>query len=204
MSRGRPPYGLETMLRIHLMQNGWSLRDDAMEDVLIDTGTIRRFAGIDLAKDSILDATTILAFRHIVEQHHLSKEIFKTVEQCLEEKGLLLREGTVVDVTIIHAPSSTKNEEREREPQMHQTRKGNQWFFGMKGQIGVDKDSGLIHSVATMAAHVSDGGMAAELLHEEEKVVYGDAGCQGLEKREEMTGREVDCRTPMGPGKCRH
>ena len=126
------------------------------------------------------------------------------MEQCLEEKGLLLREGTVVDVTIIHAPSSTKNEEREREPQMHQTRKGNQWFFGMKGQIGVDKDSGLIHSMATTAAHVSDGGMAAELLHGEEKVVYGDAGCQGLEKREEMTGREVGCRIAMGPGKCRH
>ncbi len=117
-----------------------------------------------------------MAFRHIVEQHHLSKEIFKTVEQCLEEKGLLLREGTVVDATIIHAPTSTKNEEREREPQMHQTRKGNQWFFGMKGQIGVDKDSGLIHSVATTAAHVSDGGMAAELLHGEEKV--GLWGCR--------------------------
>ncbi len=121
-----------------------------------------------------------------------------------EEKGLLLREGTVMDATIIHAPTSTKNEEREREPQMHQTRKGNQWFFGMKGQIGVDKDSGLIHSVATTAAHVSDGVVAAERLHGEEKVLYGDAGYQGLEKREKMAEPEVDCPIAMGPGKCRH
>ena len=107
---GRPPYGLETMLRIHLMQNWWSLTDDAMEDALIDTGAIRRFAGIDLAKDNIPDTTTILAFRHVVEQHHLAKEIFKTVEQYLEEKVLLLREGTVVDATIIHAPSHLHKE----------------------------------------------------------------------------------------------
>ena len=201
---GRPPYGLETMLRIHLMQNWWSLTDDAMEDALIDTGAIRRFAGIHLAQDNIPDATTILAFPHGVEQHHLAKEIFKTVEQDLEEKGLLLREGTVVDATIIHAPISRKNEKRERDPQMHQTRKGNQWFFGMKGQIGVDKDSGLIHSVATTAAHVSDRVVAAELLHGEEKVVHGDVGYQGLEKREEMAGPEADCRIAMGPGKRRH
>ena len=109
-----------------------------------------------------------------------------------------------MDATIIHAPTSTKNEEREREPQMHQTRKGNQWFFGMKGQIGVDKDSGLIHSVSTTSAHVSDGVVAAELLHGEEKVLYGDAGYQGLEKREKMAEPEVDCPIAMGPGKCRH
>ena len=125
------------------------------------------------------------------------------MEQYLEEKGLLLREGTVVDVTIIHAPTSTKNEKRERDPQMHQIRKENQWFFGMKVQIGVDKDSGLIHPVATTAAHVSDGVAVAELLHREEKVVYGDAGYQGLERREEMAGRDMDCRIAMGAGKRR-
>ncbi len=123
---GRPPYGLETMLRIHLMQNWWSLSDDAIEDALIDTSAIRRFAGTDLVKDQIPDATTILAFCHFIERHQLAEKIFKTVGQYLEEKGLLPREGTVVDATIIHAPTSTKNEKRERDPQMHQTRKGNQ------------------------------------------------------------------------------
>ena len=195
----RPCYGL-----IHLMQNWWSLTNDAMEDALIDNGAIRPFAGIDLVKNNIPDATTILAFRHVVEQHQLAEETFKTMEQYLEEKGLLLREGTVVDATIIHAPTSTKNEKMDREPEMHQTRKGNQWFFGMKVQIGVNKNSGLIHSVATTSAHVSDGGMAAELLHGEEKVLYGDAGYQGLEKRGEMAGREVNFRIAMGPGKRRH
>ena len=187
------------MLRIHLMQNWWSLREDA----LIDNGAIRRFAGIDLAQDNIPDATTILAFLRCIERHQLAEKIFKTVGQYMREKGLLLREGTVADATIIHAPTSTKNEKRERDPQMHQTRKGNQWFFGMKVHTGVDKDSGLIHSVATTSAHVSDVVMAAELLHGEEKVVYGDAGDQSLEKREEMAEREVDCRIAMGPGKRR-
>ncbi len=169
-------YGLETMLRIHLMQNWWSLRDEATEEALIDTGATRPFARIDLAQDNIPDATTILAFRHFIEQHQLAEEIFKTVGQYMREKVLLLREGRVVDATIIHAPISTKNDKREGDPQMRQTHKGNQWLFGMKGQIGVDKDSGLIHSVATTSAHVSDGGMAAELLHGEEKV--GLWGCR--------------------------
>ena len=124
------------MLRIHLMQNRWSLTDDAMEDALIDNGAIRPFVGIDPAQDNIPDATTILAFRHFVEQHQLAKQIFKTVEQDLEEKGLLLREGTAVDATIIHAPTSTRNGKRDRELQMHQTRQGNQWFLGMKVHLG--------------------------------------------------------------------
>ncbi len=133
---GRPPYGLETMLRIHLMQNWWSLKDEAMEDALIDNGAIRPLAGIDLAKDNIPDATTILVFCHFMERHQLAEKIFKIVGQYMGEKGLLLREGTVVDATIIHAPTSTKNEKRERDPQMHQTCKENQWFFGMKVHLG--------------------------------------------------------------------
>ena len=133
---GRPPYGLETMLRIHLMQNWWSLRDEAMEDAPIDSSAIRRFAGIDLAQDRSPDATTILAFRHFIERHQLAEEIFKAAGQYMREKGLLLREGTVVDATIIHAPTCTKNEKRERDPQMHQTLKGNQWLFGMKVHLG--------------------------------------------------------------------
>ena len=171
---GRPPYTLETMLRIHLMQNWWFLRDEATADALTDTGAIRPFAGIDLAQDNIPDATTILAFRHFIEQHQLAEEIFKTVGQYMREKDLLLREGTVVDATIIHAPISTKNEKREGDPQMGQARKGNQWFFGMKVQIGVDKDSGLIHSVATISAHVSDVVVAAELLESLNKPIKID------------------------------
>ena len=164
------------MLRIHLMQNWYGLSDAAMENDLIDIACLRRFAGIDLVSD------------HIAVREHL------------REQGLLLREGTVVDATIIHAPTSTKNRKRERDLEMHSSRKGNQWFFGMKAHIGVDQSSGLIHSVSTTGANVHDVTMAAELLHGEERVVYGDAGYQGLEKREEMAGREVECRIAMRPG----
>ena len=191
------------MLRIHLMQNWYCLSDEATEDALIEVESMRRFAHIDLAKGSIPDATTILAFRHFLEKHHLGAKIFETVGKYLREKGLLLREGTAVDATIIHAPTSTKNEKGERDPEMHQTRKGNQWFFGMKMHVGVDKDSGLIHSVATRAANSSDVVVASELLHGEESVVYGDAGYQGLEKRKEMEGKDVECRIAMRPGRRR-
>ena len=197
---GRPPYPAETMLRIHLMQNWYCLSDEAMEDALIEVESMRRFAHLDLAKGWIPDASTILAFRHFLEKHDLGAKLFERVGEYLREQGLLLREGTVVDATIIHAPTSTKNEKRERDPEMHQTRKGNQWSFGMKVHIGVDKDSGLIHSVATRAANSSDVVVAPELLHGEEKVVYGDAGYQGLQKREEMEGKEVECRIAMRAG----
>ena len=200
---GRPPYPPEVMLRIHLMQNWYALSDAAMENELIDIACIRRFAGIDLVTDHVPDATTILAFRHFLEKHQLGEKIFQAVGEHLREQGLLLREGTVVDATIIHAPTSTRNRKRERDPEMHQTRKGNQWFFGMKAHVGVDQDSGLIHAVATTGANVHDVTMAAELLHGEERVVYGDAGYQGLEKREEMAGRDVECRIAMRPGRRR-
>ena len=139
-----------------------------------------------------------MAFRHFLEKYDLGEKILERVGEY--EQGLLLREGTVVDATIIHAPTSTRNEKRERDPEMHQTRKGNQWFFGMKVHVGVDKDSGLIHSVATRAANSSDVVAASELLHGEEKVVYGDAGYQGLQKREEMEGKEVECGIAMRAG----
>ena len=200
---GRPPYRLEVMLRIHLMQNWNSLSDEAMENDLIDIPCIRRFAGIDLVTGDIPDATTILAFRHFLEECHVGEKIFQSVVEHLRKKGLLVREGTVVDATVIHAPTSTKNRKKERDPEMHQTGKGNQWFFGMKAHIGVDKDSGLIHSVVTTGANVHDVTMAAELLHGEEKVVYGDAGYQGLHKREEMAGRDVECRIAMRRGQRR-
>ena len=143
----------------------------------------------------IPDASTILAFRHFLEKHDLGAKLFERVGEY--EQGLLLREGTVVDATIIQAPTSTRNEKRERDPEMHPTRKGNQWFFGMKVHVGVDKDSGLIHSVATRAANSSDVVVASELLHGEEKV---NAGYQDLQKREEMEGKEVECGIAMGAG----
>ena len=200
---GRPAYPLETMLRIHLMQQWYDLSDPAMEDALIEVPTMRRFAGINLISDRIPDETTILSFRHLLEKHDLGKQIFETVKRHLNANGMAMKQGTIVDATLIAAPSSTKNEKKERDPEMHQTKKGNQWYFGMKVHIGVDKDNGLIHSIATTSANVHDLTPAAELLHGQETVVYADAGYQGIEKREEMNGKAVGFRVAMRPGKRR-
>ena len=200
---GRPAYPLETMLRIHLMQQWYDLSDPAMEDALIEVPTMRRFAGIDLISDRIPDETTILAFRHLLEKHNLDKQIFETVKAHLKDQGMSMKQGTIIDATLIAAPSSTKNKKGERDPEMHQTRKGKQWYFGMKVHIGVDKDNGLIHSIETTSANVHDLTPAAELLHGEETVVYADAGYQGIEKREEMQGKAIGFRVAMRPGKRR-
>ena len=200
---GRPPYPLETMLRVHLLQQWYDLSDPAMEDALIEVATMRRFAGIALITDRIPDETTILAFRHLLEEKDLGAQIFETVKAHLKANGMAMKQGTIIDATIIEAPSSTKNEKRERDPEMHQTCKGKQWHFGMKVHIGVDSESGLIHSVETTAANVHDLTPAAELLHGEETVVYADAGYQGIEKRREMEGRGIGFRTAMRPGKRR-
>jgi len=200
---GRPPYPLAIMLRIHLLQQWYSLSDPAMEDALIEVPTMRRFAGIELIIDRIPDETTILTFRHLLEKHELGEQIFETVKAHLSERGMTMRQGTIVDATLIAAPSSTKNKEGKRDPEMHQTKKGNQWYFGMKVHAGVDKDSGLIHSVVVTSANVHDLTPAAELLHGEEKVVYADAGYQGIAKRPEMVGRTTDFRVAMRPGKRR-
>jgi IS5 family transposase len=200
---GRPPYPLATMLRIHLLQQWYSLSDPAMEEALIEVPTMRRFAGIELISDRIPDETTILTFRHLLEKHELGDQIFETVRAHLSERGMAMRQGTIVDATLIAAPSSTKNKEGKRDPEMHQTKKGNQWYFGMKVHAGVDKDSGLIHLVVVTAANVHDLTPAAELLHGEEKVVYADAGYQGIAKRPEMVGRTTDFRVAMRPGKRR-
>ena len=196
---GRPPYPLATMLRIHLMQQWYSLRDPAMEDALIEVATIRRFAGIDLISDRIPDETTILSFRHLLEKHDLGQKIFETVKADLKQRGMAMKQGTIIDATLIAAPSSTKNKTGERDPEMRQTKKGNQWYYGMKVHIGVDKDSGLIHSVETTSANVHDISRAAQLLHGEEEVVYGDAGYQGIEKRAEMAGKSTTFRVAMRP-----
>jgi transposase, IS5 family len=200
---GRPAYPMATMLRIHLMQQWYSLSDPAMEDALIEVPTMRRFAGIDLVSERIPDETTILAFRHLLEKHNLGEQIFKKVKAHLKERGMAMKQGTIIDATLIAAPSSTKNKAGERDPEMHQTKKGNQWYFGMKVHIGVDKDSGLIHSVETTAANVHDLTPAAELLHGDEEVVYADAGYQGIEKRPEMEGKTIGFRVAMRPGKRR-
>ena len=200
---GRPPYPLETMLRIHLMQQWYDLSDPAMEDALIEVPTMRRFAGIDLISDRIPDETTILSFRHLLEKHDLGKQIFETVKAHLKANGMAMKQGTIIDATLIAAPSSTKNKKGERDPEMHQTKKGNQWYFGMKVHIGVDKENGLIHSIETTSANVHDLTPASELLHGEETVVYADSGYQGIEKREEMKGKAIGFRVAMRPGKRR-
>jgi len=174
-----------------------------MEDALIEVPTMRRFAGIDLISDRIPDETTILSFRHLLEKNNLGKEIFDVVKAHLKQRGMAMKQGTIIDATLISAPSSTKNRTGERDPEMHQTKKGNQWHFGMKVHIGVDKDSGLIHSVETTSANVHDITRAAQLLHGEEEVVYGDAGYQGIEKRAEMARKSSTFRVAMRPGKRR-
>jgi IS5 family transposase len=191
------------MLRIHLMQQWYDLSDPAMEDALIEVPTMRRFAGIDLISERIPDETTILGFRHLLEKHNLGKQIFETVKAHLKDQGMSMKQGTIIDATLIAAPSSTKNKKGERDPEMHQTKKGNQWYFGMKVHIGVDKDNGLIHSIETTSANVHDLTPAAELLHGEETVVYADSGYQGIEKREEMQGKAIGFRVAMRPGKRR-
>ena len=200
---GRPPYQLATMLRIHLLQQWYSLSDPAMEEALIEVPTMRRFSGIELISDRIPDETTILAFRHLLEKHKLGEQIFETVKAHLSERGMTMRQGTIVDATLIAAPSSTKNKEGKRDPEMHQTKKGNQWYFGMKVHAGVDKDSGLIHSVVVTAANVHDLTPAPELLHGEETLVYADAGYQGIDKRQEMESKPIEFRVAMRPGKRR-
>ena len=200
---GRPPYPLATMLRIHLLQQWYSLSDPAMEEALIEFPNMRRFAGIELISDRIPDETTILTFRHLLEKHDLGEQIFETVKAHLNAQGMTMRQGTIVDATLIAVPSSTKNKEGKRDPEMHQTKKGNQWYFGMKVHIGVDKDSGLIHSVETTSANVHDITRAAQLLHGEEEVVYGDAGYQGIEKRAEIADKSITFRVAMRPGKRR-
>jgi IS5 family transposase len=184
--RGRPPIGIERMLRIYFLQQWYALADEALEDAIYDSQAMRTFAGIDLSVEAVPDATTLLTFRHLLEAHALTAKIFSEVAALLGEKKLLMREGTIVDATVIAAPSSTKNSARERDPEMHQVKKGNEWHFGMKAHIGVDSGSGLVHTVMGTAANVADIAQAHALLHGQEKKAHADAGCLGVEKREEI------------------
>ena len=188
--KGRHPYPMSTMLRIHLMQNWFGYSDPAMEEALYEVTPLRQFAKLSLI-GALPDETTILNFRRLLETHGLAPKLFEAINAHLSDKGLLLREGTIVDATIIHAPSSTKNRGKTRDPEMHQAKKGNQYFFGMKAHIGVDYDGGLVHSVTTTAANVADVSEAGKLLHGEEGFAYGDAGYTGVAKREENAERAV-------------
>ena len=189
---GRQPMPLSRMLRIYFMQQWYGLSDPAMEDSLYDIESMRRFADIDLEVDVIPDETTILNFRHLLERHDLTKEIFEKTQRYLTEKGLLLREGTIVDATIINAPSSTKNRDKTIDKEMHQTKKGNQWYFGMKAHVGTDTGRGLAHSVVVTDAAVHDSRVMGELLHGEELAVYGDKAYAGEEKKREYEAKGIE------------
>ena len=180
--RGRRPYPLATMLRIHLMQNWFGLSDPGMEEALYEIVPLRQFARLPMT-GAFPDETTLLNFRRLLETHDLAAQMFAAVNAHLHARGLTLQKGTIVDATIIHAPSSTKNASGQRDPEMHQTKKGNQWYFGMKAHIGVDADSGLVHTVRSTAANVADVTQAEHLLHGKEEVLHGDSGFTGVEKR---------------------
>ena len=172
---GRPPVGLERMLRIYFLQNWFNLSDPAVEEALYDSLSMREFVGIDLGREGAPDETTVCKFRHLLEQHDLGKRLFEEVGRHLQSKGLKVSTGTIVDATIINAPSSTKNQGKARDPEMRQTRKGNQWYFGMKAHIGVDSKTKLIHSVVATAANEHDKHALPQLLHGNEQRVYGDS-----------------------------
>ena len=213
---GRRPYLLAAMLRVHCVQLFYNLSDPGMEDLLYESDPVRRFVGLKLT-GPLPDETTILNFRHLVEKHNekhnLGPGLLEEINAHLESQGLRLREGTIVegtivegtivDATIIEAPSSTKNRAGERDPEMHQTKKGNQWHFGMKAHIGVDSGTGIVHSMSTTPANAHDVTETQNLLHGGERVVWGDAGYQGVHKREETQGLEVEWRVAMRLGRRR-
>ena len=176
---GRQPVGLAIMLRTYFLQQWFGLSDPGMEEAFYDSVVLQRFAGVDLGVAAAPDETTILRFRHLLEQHDLCGEMLDTVNRYLETKGIRISTGTIVDATIIHAPSSTKNSSGKRDPEMHQVKKGNQWYFGAKAHIGVDSKEAVVHSLCTTAASVADKHMLPDLLHGEERKVWGDGGYQG-------------------------
>ena len=189
-SRGRRPVPLETMLRMYLLQVWFHLSDEGVEDQINDSYAMRQFMRLDFGTQQVPDATTLLHFRHLLEKHTLGEAMFASLNARLEADGLVMRGGSIVDATIIAAPSSTKNATGTRDPQMHQTKKGNQWYFGMKAHAGVDAGTGLVHSVSVTAANVHDLDEITHLVRGDDRVVYADAGYQGVEKRPEIVGDE--------------
>jgi IS5 family transposase len=189
--RGRPPIGLERMLRVYFVQQWYGLSDEGVEDAITDSQALRQFVGIDLSHESVPDATTLLKFRRLLEDHKLTEGVFGAIKGKLLEQGLMMKEGTIADATILAAPPSVKNKDQARDPEMHQTKKGNQWYFGMKAHIGVDAESGLVHTVVGTAANVADVVETTNVLHGEEKTVHLDAGYTGIEKRDEAKDLKV-------------
>lgn len=201
--RGRPPKNIETMLRMYLMQNWFTLSDAGIEDAIYDSYAMRSFMHIDFLTEQVPDATTLLHFRHLIEDNGIGKMIFNDVKGRLDKAGLIMHGGTIVDATIISAPSSTKNKDGKRDPEMHQTKKGNQWYHGMKIHSGVDAGSGYVHTITGTAANVHDVEETAKLIRKDDKVVYGDSGYSGAAKREEIRSDEnlaaVEFRTNVRP-----
>ena len=188
--RGRPPKNIETMLRMYLMQNWFNLSDEGIEDAIYDSYAMRSFMHLDFLTEQVPDATILLHFRHLIEEHKIGEKIFDDVKSRLEKAGLMMHGGTIVDATIIAAPSSTKNREGKRDPEMHQTKKGNQWYHGMKVHSGVDAGSGYVHSITGTAANVHDIEETEKLLRENDEVAYGDSGYCGIEKRDGIKNDE--------------
>jgi IS5 family transposase len=188
--RGRQPKGIELMLRMYFLQVWFNLADEALEENIYDSYAMRKFMRLDYYEGGAPDATTLLHFRHLLEKHNLQKGLFETLNRILEEDGKMMHGGTIVDATIIEAPSSTKNSSKSRDPEMKQTKKGNEWYFGMKAHIGVDAGSGLVHSVEATSANVHDLYVASKLIRPDDERVNGDAGYVGIEEREEIKGDE--------------
>jgi IS5 family transposase len=203
--RGRPPKGIEKMLRMYLLQCWFNLSDEGIEDAIYDSYAFRKFMGINFLEEQAPDATTLLHFRHMMEESKIGEQLFRAINYVIEQSGYMMRGGTIVDATIIDAPSSTKNAEKARDPEMHQTKKGNEWRFGMKCHAGVDAGSGLVHTIEVTAANVHDINITAKLIREDDEVVYGDSGYLGIEKREEIQSNEhlaaIDYRINRRPGK---
>jgi IS5 family transposase len=188
--RGRPPRGIELMLRMYLLQIWFNLSDEGLEDAIYDSYAMRNFVGINFLEEQVPDATTLLKFRHLLEEHHLGEAIFNDIKDRLQQAGLMMRGGTIVDATIIHSTSSTKNKEGKRDPEMHQTKKGNQWYHGMRVHTGVDCGSGYVHTITGTSANVHDIAETSKLLREDDDVCYGDSGYLGVEKRLEIKDDE--------------
>ena len=203
--RGRPPIGLEIILRMYLLQVWSNLSDEGVEDAIYDSYAMRKFMGINFLEEQVPDATTLLHFRHLIEKNGISKLYFDAIKNGLEKCGRIMHGGTIVDATILSASSSTKNASCERDPEMHQTKKGNQWYFGMKMHAGVDAGTGYIHTITATAANVHDVDQAANLIREDDTVVYGDAGYLGIEKRDavknDLHKSNIDYRINLRPGK---
>ena len=205
--RGRPPKGVERMLRMYLLQAWFTLSDEGVEEAIYDSYAMRKFMRIDFINEQVPDATTLLNFRHLMEENKLSEKLFQSINDALDKNGHIMHGGSIVDATIIEAPSSTKNAAKSRDSEMHQTKKGNQWHFGMKVHIGVDAGTGYVVNVVSTSANVHDVTVASLLIRKDDSVVYGDSGYLGLEKREEIVTNEhlsgIDYRINRRPGTLR-